>query len=366
MNDPETTHCDGKKRNKRPELARYQPPSSRHAQSTSSNSNNNTSLESVPANDQLTTETSTLPHTSTTEKVPNTVVNNNKQIKQQQINQSINETKKLKQPTKVENTSNTNVSKNVEKSSTPQLDINPPRQQQNTKAATKSAEQTKVSQPQQQFVEKPRKPNLEKPPLHSEQQQQSHSSNHRQNPRSVETKPKKSETPVKRSNANIKPKEEKDFPALMTIPIVEKQQQQQPFPNLERLKMVESPRRATTNGNSPTNSPQQQHSQPHTGGIIKLDKVKLDEVLMSGDKSKQQSEPVKSNKKHEWINLEMYNSDEYRTLFDPSNPDKPIYVGLKKSSNTTNNMSNGGSWQHRCLIFFSISGSSVKTNGHYF
>lgn len=73
-----------------------------------------------------------------------------------------------------------------------------------------------------------------------------------------------------------------------------------------------------------TQLPQPQMKQQQRGGLIKLDKTKLDELIASESEKKTTSSKQQQQQQHHHYHA---NDEHVRMLFDPSNPDKPIYVG---------------------------------------
>ena len=101
--------------------------------------------------------------------------------------------------------------------------------------------------------------------------------------------------------------------------------------SLERVKISEIP-------------PQQQERKPHLGGLIKLDKNRLEEAMgtatTSTTSNRQPSSKHHSHKQH----VNETNEANMRMLFDPLNPDKPIFVSSNKRA------ANGGNKQHQQQI----------------
>ena len=98
--------------------------------------------------------------------------------------------------------------------------------------------------------------------------------------------------------------------------------------SLERVKISEIPA-------------QQQERKPHLGGLIKLDKNRLEEAMGTATTNRQpSSKQHHSHKQH----TNETNEANMRMLFDPLNPDKPIFVSSNKRA------ANGGNKKHQQQI----------------
>lgn len=134
---------------------------------------------------------------------------------------------------------------------------------------------------------------------------------------------------------NLETNEKNNFTEMKQVEKLETSQnenQSQPLNNTSKL---------THNLNSNNSSSLSHHNSalsPGSGGLIKIDKSKLNEI---DNENKAKSEKKKFNSTSENMprgatmaigidkTSQDLNTGNYKMLYDPSNPDKPIYVSLK-------------------------------------